>query len=145
MEIRLATKADLGPLLTLYQDMKGEAPPRVDGAVRALWNEILADPNHYILLGVCGDALVSSCTLMIVKNLTHGQRPFALVENVVTATADRGQGYGSALLNRAGAIAKERGCYKIMLLTGSKLASTLNFYRRAGYNDEDKTGFIQWL
>jgi hypothetical protein len=34
---------------------------------------------------------------------------------------------------------------KLMLLTGSKNENTLNFYRRAGYNSEDKTAFIQWL
>ena len=39
----------------------------------------------------------------------------------------------------------ESGCYKIMLMTGSKEESTLNFYRRAGYNSEDKTAFITWL
>lgn len=32
-----------------------------------------------------------------------------------------------------------------MLLTGSKEPGTLEFYRNAGYNSEDKTAFIQWL
>lgn len=35
--------------------------------------------------------------------------------------------------------------YKMMLLTGSKEESTLNFYRNAGYNSSDKTAFIQWI
>jgi isopropylmalate/homocitrate/citramalate synthase len=30
-------------------------------------------------------------------------------------------------------------------LTGSKEDSTLEFYRRAGYNSTDKTAFVQWL
>lgn len=34
---------------------------------------------------------------------------------------------------------------KMMLLTGSKEESTLNFYRNAGYNSSDKTAFIQWI
>lgn len=42
-------------------------------------------------------------------------------------------------------IAKENNCYKMMLLTGSKEESTLNFYRNAGYNSTDKTAFIQWI
>ena len=33
----------------------------------------------------------------------------------------------------------------MMLLTGSKKKSTLDFYRKAGYNSEDKTAFIQWV
>ena len=32
-----------------------------------------------------------------------------------------------------------------MLLTGSKREATLNFYKNAGYNCNDKTAFIQWL
>jgi hypothetical protein len=32
-----------------------------------------------------------------------------------------------------------------MLMTGSKKESTLHFYKKAGYNAEDKTAFIQWL
>lgn len=48
-------------------------------------------------------------------------------------------------MNYAKNIAKESGCYKMMLLTGSKEDSTLNFYRNAGYNSTDKTAFIQWI
>lgn len=40
---------------------------------------------------------------------------------------------------------KERSCYKMMLLTGSKEESTLKFYRNVGYNSSDKTAFIQWI
>lgn len=42
-------------------------------------------------------------------------------------------------------IAEQNHCYKMMLLTGSKEESTLNFYRNAGYNSSDKTAFIQWI
>ena len=48
-------------------------------------------------------------------------------------------------LNYAKQIAQNENCYKMMLLTGSKKESTLEFYRQAGYNSEDKTAFIQWL
>lgn len=33
----------------------------------------------------------------------------------------------------------------MMLLTGSKLESTIKFYEHAGYNRNDKTAFIRWL
>ena len=42
-------------------------------------------------------------------------------------------------------VAEEENCYKMMLLTGSKEESTLQFYEKAGYNRKDKTAFIQWL
>jgi GNAT superfamily N-acetyltransferase len=76
-----------------------------------------------------------------VPNLTHGQRPYGLIENVVTDEAFRGRGYATACLNYARDIAERENCYKLMLLTGSKQESTLRFYENAGYNRADKTGF----
>ena len=52
---------------------------------------------------------------------------------------------GVKCLQFAKEIAEKEGCYKMMLLTGSKEEKTLNFYRNAGYNSADKTAFIQWL
>lgn len=68
-----------------------------------------------------------------------------MIENVVTREEDRGKGYASACLQYAKQIAKEKNCYKMMLLTGSKNESTQNFYKGAGYNSKDKTAYIQWL
>ena len=81
----------------------------------------------------------------MVPNLTHGQRPYALVENVVTHPDFRGHGLASACLAAARELAALQGCYKIMLMTGSKRESTLRLYERAGYNRQDKTAFVQWL
>lgn len=89
--------------------------------------------------------IVSSCVCVIIPNLTHEQRPYAFVENVVTDEMYRKKGLATKCLNYAKEIALKENCYKIMLLTGSKRESTLNFYKKAGYNSNDKTAFIQWL
>ena len=78
-------------------------------------------------------------------NLTRNARSYAFVENVVTHGEYRKKGYATDCLNFAKKIAEENHCYKMMLLTGSKEESTLNFYRNAGYNSSDKTVFIQWI
>ena len=72
-------------------------------------------------------------------------KAYAFIENVVTHKDYRGKGYAKECLNFAAEIAKQMHCYKMMLLTGSKEESTLNFYKSAGYNCTDKTAFIQWL
>jgi GNAT superfamily N-acetyltransferase len=41
--------------------------------------------------------------------------------------------------------ARSANCYKIMLLTGAKVESTLRFYEKCGFNRKDKTAFILWL
>ena len=80
---------------------------------------------------------------MIIPNLTHNQQPYAFIENVITDLNYRKKGLASACLNYAKEIAVKENCYKMMLLTGSKKESTLNFYEQAGYNRNDKTAFIQ--
>ncbi len=137
-------EGELARLLGLYAELHGEAMPEAD-AVQGLWRSIMDDANHHIIVGALGEEIVSTCVLVIVPNLTRGQRPYAFIENVVTSEAHRNKGYATAVLNRARDIAIRENCYKIMLMTGSKKESTLRFYERAGYNRSDKTAFVQWI
>ena len=76
-------------------------------------------------------------------NLTHGQRPYALVKNVVTHPDFRGRGLGTAVLDAAREFAVREGWCKIMPLTGSRKESTHRFYQNAGYRADLKTGYCQ--
>lgn len=143
--IREITAQDFDGLMTLYMQLHGNAFPEKDERVMKLWERILNDPDHHIIVAEEDGKIVSSCVCVIIPNLTHSQRPYAFVENVITDEACRGRGLATACLNFARDIAVKENCYKMMLLTGSKKESTLDFYRRAGYNSEDKTAFIQWL
>lgn len=140
MQIRNARAGDLIRLLELYAQL-GPNPIPAEPP-QALWEKILAQPNHYILLAEENGRVVSTCTLTIILNLTHAGKPYALVENVVTDKAFRGRGFASACLARARELAAQAGCYKIMLLTGSKKEQTLRFYENAGYTRGEKTAFL---
>ena len=142
--IREATAGDLDALLALYMDLHETRLPDAERAEAAWW-KILADPDHHLIVYDLDGGIVSSCACVIVPNLTRNARPYALIENVVTRADCRGRGYASACLARAREIAQAAGCYKIMLLTGAKDAKTLDFYRRAGFDDAEKTAFIQRL
>jgi len=145
MIIREAERRDLRSLLNLYTKLNDNQMPEIDGRIEEIWCDILNDRNHHILLGEVENKLVSTCVLIIVPNLTRNQRPYALIENVVTDDACRKRGYATALLNHAKGLAEEKNCYKLMLMTGSKDPAVLQFYEKAGYNRQDKTGFVQWL
>jgi GNAT superfamily N-acetyltransferase len=145
LDIREIEKNDLEGLLKLYNQLNNNPVPEIDERVLKIWEDILKDTNQHILVGVIDDKIVTSCVLLIVSNLTRGQRPYGLVENVVTEATYRKKGYASEVLNFAKSIAQQQNCYKIMLMTGSKEDSTLRFYERAGYNRQDKTAFIQWV
>lgn len=143
--IREIEPHELDSLLRLYMQLHGNPFPEKTDELRALWHRILKDPDHHIIVAVEEDRIVSSCVCVIIPNLTHGQQPYALIENVITDEAFRGKGLATACLNHAREIARAANCYKMMLLTGSKEESTHRFYQRAGYNANDKTAYIQWL
>ena len=143
--IREINENDLDELLFLYTELHNNPMPEDTQEIKALWNEILADKNHHIIVAEEDGHIVSSCVCVIIPNLTHNQRPYALVENVITDQEYRGRGLATACLNYAKEIAMESNCYKLMLMTGSQKESTLKFYENAGYNRNDKTAFIQWV
>lgn len=143
--IREVTKEDLQGLLTLYMQLHDNPMPEQTPQLEALWREILEDEHHHIIVSQEDGKIVSSCVCVIIPNLTHGQRPYAFVENVITDEAYRGKGLATACLDYARELARKHQCYKLMLLTGSKRESTLRFYENAGYNSKDKTAFIQWI
>lgn len=143
--VREITDSDFEGLMRLYMQLHDNPMPEKTDEIMDLWLSILNDKNHHIIVAEVGGEIVSSCVCVIIPNLTHGQRPYAFVENVITDEKHRKQGLATACLNYAKEIAEGENCYKIMLLTGSKQESTLNFYERAGYNRNDKTASIQWL
>ena len=105
----------------------------------------MEDKNHHVIVNDINGKIVSSCVCVIIPNLTRNVRPYAFIENVVTHIEYRNKGYATECLNYAKEIAINNNCYKMMLLTGSKRQTTLDFYKNAGYNSNDKTAFIQWL
>lgn len=145
MIIREIKVYELNDLLELYTHLHELGVPENNEHLHDTWKSICADKNHHIIVCEVDGKIVSSCVCVIIPNLTRNVRPYAFVENVVTHRDYRGKGYASACLDFAKSIAQNENCYKMMLLTGSKSESTLNFYKRAGYNSDDKTAFIQWL
>ena len=143
--IREVNENDLSGLLELYMHLHNNPLPELDSHVLGIWESILRDQNHHMIVAEEDGRIVSSCVCVIIPNLTRGQHPYALVENVVTHPDYRKRGLATACLNFARDIALRENCYKMMLLTGSKEQSTLDFYQHAGYNKNDKTAFIQWL
>jgi GNAT superfamily N-acetyltransferase len=136
---------DLFGLLRLYTFLHETSVPEDSAALQALWARILENPDYHLIVAEEDGQIVSSCTCLIVPNLTHVQRPYALIENVVTAAAYRGRGLAAGCLAFAKEIALRENCYKLMLMTGSQEESTLRFYERAGYDKTGKTGFVMWL
>ena len=143
--VRMVNKNDLPALQELYLNLHDKEIMPITSEAIHIWEEILKTSGYYILIGDERGAIVSSVTLIIIKNITLKMRPYALIENIVTAPEYRNKGYAGCLLQKAVEIAKENNCYKIMLMSGSKNESTIRFYIKAGFSDTEKTGYVMRL
>lgn len=145
VQFREATTDDLHGLLTLYTQLNDNEMPVVDDRVKAVWQRMLQQTCIHTLVAEETGRLLSTVTVTILDSLTHGQRPYALVEYVVTDRAHRGRGLAQSLLELARQTAANAGCYKIMLVTGQSEPGVHRLYRRAGYSAEGKTAYSQYL
>lgn len=140
LEIREAETSDLKRLLELYLHLSPNNVPFSSTSAEQVFSRFQRYPGSVVFLGELSEDLVSSCTVVVVPNLTRGGTPYALIENVVTHEGHRNRGFGKLVLERAVDHAWDFGCYKVMLMTGSKEMATLAFYERAGFQ-QSKTGF----
>ena len=138
--IRAAEQADLPALQDLYRHLLPEDGRCPDDKAAEILGSFARSEGSAVLIGLLGADLVASCTLVVIPNLTRGGTPYALIENVVTNAGHRNRGLGKAILKAAADRAWAVGCYKVMLMTGSKQPSTLAFYESAGF-ERSKTGF----
>lgn len=143
--VRSARADELDELLALYRMLNPDDPRLDPEEVADLWDEMLADEDLDVVVVEHDDRLVATCLLSVTKNLTRGARPFALVENVVTHEDYRGEGFGSQCVEGAVDRARERGCYKVMLLTGTDQEWKHAFYESCGFDGDAKTGFTMDL
>jgi GNAT superfamily N-acetyltransferase len=141
--IRELDRSELPALLALYRHMHSVDDP-LPGSERVdeVWDEIQGDPRLLCFGAFIDDVLVSSCSLVLVPNLTRGCRPYAVIENVVTQEDFRRRGFGRAVLQHALEVAWATGCYKAMLLTGRKDESVYRFYESVGFDRGPKQAFL---
>lgn len=143
--IREVRREDLDSLLELYLHLHDKCIPAHDETLAGTWDKILENDDYHLIVCEEDGRIVSSCTCIIVPNLTRTVRPYALIENVVTHPDYRNKGLAGGCLAYAKKIAMENDCYKLMLMTGSKDPATLRFYERNGYSSKDKTAFALWI
>jgi GNAT superfamily N-acetyltransferase len=140
LKIRPATKEDLPGLMSLYRHLIPDDLTLNEFDATSILHQLQKYNGSQILIGQIGEEIVSTCTLIVIPNLTRGGAPYALLENVVTHQQYRKTGLARAILKVAVEVAWQHGCYKVMLLAGSKDAGTCEFYEKSGFT-QSKTGF----
>jgi len=133
--IRHADNNDLDDLLALFRDLadgRSTAAPADNTTSAPVLAEILADPRRHLMVATVDDRLVGTAEVLIVANLTHQGRPWAVVENVVVSESMRRQGVGHELMQRLIDMAREADCYKLQLTSGKHRTGAHEFYRSLG-------------
>jgi GNAT superfamily N-acetyltransferase len=142
-EVRELGPDDLTALLGVYRHLHREddpLPAQVD--VDRIWADICANPDLIYVAAFRGDELVASCTAVIVPNLTRGARPYAVIENVVTAPDQRRSGLATAVLQDTIERCRARDCYKIMLASAVQREEAHGLYERNGFDRNAKQAFL---
>jgi GNAT superfamily N-acetyltransferase len=142
MIVRKAGGADFDRILELYRQLQPSDPMLTDGRDRAVFDEILRSPWLGLFVLEDEGRVQSTCYLNVIPNITRAARPYAVIENVVTDAAARRKGYGKRVIAHALEQAWAAGCYKVMLLTGSKREATHAFYTACGFVGDAKQAFI---
>ena len=139
---REARCGDLQDVLRLYQQLHPQDPILRDGSDAAAFELILGAPGlHIFVLELAGE-VVATAYLNVIPNLTRSASPYAVIENVVVEESLRGTGLGKQIMAGTLRAAWDAGCYKAMLMTGSRKPATHAFYRACGFSAEAKTGYV---
>jgi GNAT superfamily N-acetyltransferase len=134
--VRAADVRDLEHVLGLYRELAGNDPARAPATAstsRDIFVAITSDPGRHLCVATDGEDVVGAAELIIVANLTHQARPWAIVENVIVSQPARGRGAGSALLEHLVEVAKTSGCYKVQLHSGQQRLDAHRLYARVGF------------
>lgn len=151
VQIREACMDDLDELLALLPQMSSrpaspgvQMPPRE--VAETILAQICADKCAKLLVAVDGSTqdVLGTLILIIIANLTYGGKPWALIENVVVAQAHRRQGIGEQLIQAAIRRARDAGCYKVQLISGTK-GEQIAFYQHLGFQSKHSIGHKLYL
>lgn len=134
LTIRPAGEADLPAVLALY------AQPEFDGGrvlgiedAKALLARFARYPDYTLYAAEMNGTVVGSFALLIMDNLGHLGTPSAVIEDVVVAVDRQGAGIGRAMMDEAAAIARGKGCYKMILSSNLKREVAHAFYDTLGF------------
>jgi len=147
--VRQAQPSDAPGLRALYVELaedRADALPADEVTMQQTLADIAAQPHRHLLVAVGdGEEIVGTLDVLIVSNLTHQGRPWAIIENVAVAARFRRHGIGRVLMAEAVDTARSEGCYKVQLLSGKQRADEAHpFYRSLGF-EAIAEGFKNYL
>jgi GNAT superfamily N-acetyltransferase len=134
IHVRQATPADLPSVLALYAqpDMDNGKVLTIEKAEQ-LFAQFSQYPNYRLFVASEDDIVVGTFALLIMHNLAHQGTPSAIIEDVVVGDTHQSQGIGHDMMHHAMSLAREAGCYKLVLSSNQKRERAHAFYESLGF------------
>jgi len=129
---RVTDTADVHAAATLFDDA-----PRGDATER-----FLSEPGHHLLIAYVGDQAAGFVTGVEMTHPDKGTEMFLYELGVDEAHQRRG--IGRALVSALAALARQRGCYGMWVLTDDDNAAALAAYRGAGGIVGETSRMLSW-
>lgn len=121
-------------VLELRRHFKNEKPLDRERSL-ATYDRFTSGADHYVYVAEAEGRIVGMMTLSVLVSLFE-DRPYIVVDELITAADCRGRGIGRRLLDEAFARAVERGCCEVCLDTDESNEAALRFYREYGFDRE---------
>jgi GNAT superfamily N-acetyltransferase len=139
---REARPGDFEQIMGLYRQLQPDDPVLEDGSDAVAFQQILSSPALCLFVLEQDGVVVATTYLNVIPNITRSASPYAVIENVVVEKSRRGTGLGKQIMAGTLRAAWDAGCYKAMLMTGSRKPATHAFYRACGFSADAKTGYV---
>jgi predicted GNAT family N-acyltransferase len=139
---RAAKASDFEDIMRLYRQLHPDDPAMHDGSDAAAFDQILKAPALHLFVLEVNGSVVATTYLNVIPNITRSASPYAVIENVVVEESLRGTGLGKEVMSATLGVAWEEGCYKAMVMTGSRKPATHAFYNACGFSADVKTAYV---
>lgn len=147
MKIQTAVSTDVPQLCLLLDSLfSQEAEFKPDHELQALGLGAIIDDDGIgdILVAKAEGQIIGMVNLLYTVSTALGSR-VAILEDMVIAPQNRGQGVGSALLKHAIEFAREKGCKRITLLTDHDNDPAHRLYEQHGFTESSMLTYRLFL
>jgi GNAT superfamily N-acetyltransferase len=134
--LRVAAVAETGVVAELLDAFNREyhTPTPGSSVLTGRLSRLLADGR--VIAVLAGQPPIAVALLTLRPNVWH-EGPVALLDELYVVPALRGQGIGSALLDRAEAVARQRGAEVLEINVDGQDVDARRFYERHGYTNTE--------
>ncbi len=137
MHLNLATREDAMALVDLFAmaGLSDEPVETDEAAAQARWDAMhQALPGVRVIVGRrCDGTVMGALTLVLLPLMAHAGAPSAVLEDVTVHPVMQREGLGRQLVQHAMALAREAGCYRLVLSSNQQHAGAHAFCERLGF------------